>query len=177
MQLKRKRVVAIAFVLAVLAAVWILPASGLLAWSRINCWNYDVDIRSGRIRYTRYLCYVQIAHRIEDSALSSVLKDQTSVALPPEWRRVHTFSPGVRHSPHYVYHSAIAQIKEMDAIWTLEKFTDDAKRRSAADLLKLWQRDKGDWEARDYFLQLSETAEKNTSRGKVTDVSDLPKVD
>lgn len=176
MQSKRKGVLAIGLLLAVVIGVWGLPASGLMAWSRINCWNYDIDVKSGRIRYTRYLCYVQVADRVEDSALSSILKDQMSVAGPPEWRRVHTFSPGVRHSPHYVYHSAISQIKDIETIWTVDKFTDDAKRRTAADLLKLWQRDKGDWEARDYLRELWEIAEKNTSRGKVTDVSDVPTV-
>ena len=44
---------------------------GFFPWSGINCTVQEVDIYSGRIRHSRYLLFIPIGRRIEDSALTS----------------------------------------------------------------------------------------------------------
>jgi hypothetical protein len=118
------------------------PGAG--AWSPVNCWHYDVDIRTGKTRYLRYLFLVNTRTEIKDSALSLALSPEERTDIPPEWRRVNTFSPGVHHSPHYTYHGALNQIRELEGTWEMFSFTPEQKRKSARDVLALWQRSGSD---------------------------------
>src|SRR4051812_3592675 len=104
------------FLLVLSAPLW-LSSLGFFAWSPLNCWHYDVDLHSGRIRYTRYFLFGQVIQRVEDSSLTTVLQPEDLADMQPDWQRVHTFSPGVHNSPHYTFHGAMSQIRELDLLW------------------------------------------------------------
>lgn len=159
-----------------LAVVFSLTLVGLLPWSPINCWRQEVDIHSGRIRYTRYLVFIPVSRRIDKSALSRVLQSEDLRDSHPEWRPVITLSPGVRNSPHYSFHSAIAQIRELEAVWQAGGFAPAAQRSSAKRVLELWQEEQSDHAVSTYLQSISKLALRQDSEGKGTDEKDLPTV-
>lgn len=129
--------------------------TGLLPWSRFNCWTYDVDIQSGRVRYTRYLLWLPVRRSVQDSALTQALTPTDFSQENPRWRKAMTLSPGVEHSPHYIFHSAINQIHKLELAWALADFTTGAKRLSAQNVLKLWQKSGNDSSADQYLDALA----------------------
>ena len=159
-----------------LASPFALSLVGLLPWSPINCWSYDLDINSGRILYTRYFAFVQVARHVEESGLSRALDLGSNAPAQPDWRRVHTFSPGVRHSPHHAFHSAINQIKEMEMSWNLGEFTPSARQASARTVLQLWQKGETDDPVRPYLVAIREVALRANSASAATDEQDLPPI-
>ena len=159
-----------------LALPFLLSLAGLLPWSPINCWHYEVDIQSGRMRYTRYLAFVPISQRIDESALSRALQPDDLRDSQPDWRRALTLSPGVRNSPHYVFHSSIAQIRELEMVWQAGEFTPAAQRSSAKRVLELWQKGHSDNAAEPYLRAISDLASRSDSEHKSTDERDLPAV-
>lgn len=168
------------WIVGVGACLWAVPfllsLVGLLPWSPINCWHYDVDIHSGRIRYTRYFAFVPISQRIDESALSRALQPEDLRASHPDWRRALTFSPGVRHSPHYLFHSAIHQIWELEMAWRVGEFTPAARRSSAKRVLELWQEGQSANAAKPYLRAISDLVLRSDSEHVSTDEKDLPAV-
>ncbi len=121
---------------AVVAVVILVLISGIFPWSELNCRHEEIDLNSGRIRHSRRLFYVSYDERIEETWLSQALGDSAS---SPEWRKVNTFSPGLGHSPHYLYHGAISQIRELELIETFVPIEPAARRVVARRLLQSWQ--------------------------------------
>jgi hypothetical protein len=89
--------------------------------------------------------------RVDETAVSLALNVPADSI--PQWHRVNTFSPGIHHSPHYYYHAAINQIANMERIWSMGEFSDDARKESAGQLLKHWQNG-GTSSAEGYIEQL-----------------------
>jgi hypothetical protein len=79
---KMNRKLAIFIAVLFFLAVLLLPVSGRFQWSPLNCWHQDVDIRSGRIRHTRFLYGVQVSEHIEESWLSRAAE---SIPSEPTW--------------------------------------------------------------------------------------------
>jgi hypothetical protein len=125
--------------LTLLAGVWLLVLSGIFAWSPICCWHEDIDIHSGRIRRTSYLMWCCVSDRVEQTAISRALPPEDIGTRRPEWKRVNTFSPGVRHSPHYTYHGAITDAELLANIWEWGRLTPAERRQSARELLAAWK--------------------------------------
>ena len=153
-------------VLGLLAFGCVLVATscfGWVMWSPLNCWQYDVDIYSGRVRYKRYLLWIAVENRIEDSALTKALR-RGDLNYAPEWHTALTGSPGVHHSPHYRYHSAIHQIEMLQMTWNASNFSKEAYRESAQHVLALWQRKQGDFEAGEYLENLYRLAAKHKDK-------------
>lgn len=148
---------------------------GGVTWSPVNCWHHDVDIHSGRLRYTRYIFWMPVRHRIEDSALSAALFPNGSDGAPAEWHHVLTFSPGVHHSPNYIFHSAINQIHKLEGCWSGGKFTPEARQASAKRVLQLWQQNGNDNAAGDYLHALEQTAFSGLDTTNTITEADLPK--
>ena len=142
--------------LAALSSVILISISGIFPWSPANCWHEEIDIRSGRIRYTRYILCCLISERITSTPLSEALQPSGSLAAIPEWHRVNTFSPGTHHSPHYAFHVAIVQARTLSMLWIATEFTPDAKRESAHRLLSAWQHSKSYFNAGHYLDALSQ---------------------
>ena len=115
-----------------------------------------MDIKTGRLRFTRYLAFCKVSERVVDSTLSLVLPREMVAASKPEWRRVNTFSPGVRHSPHHGFHGAISQIRLLALIWEASAVEDPIKRKLALHVLALWQYDGSDRLVDRYFDGLND---------------------
>ena len=164
--------------LLVLAApILLLIASefGFFPWSGINCTTQEVDIYSGRIQHSRLLLFVPIERSVEDSALTKALLPEDTASLAAEWHHALTFSPGLRHSPHYIFHSAIHQIHELESAWQMAEFTPAARSATAKRVLQLWQQSGSDDGPRDYLRAVMELILSDRGIGKKIDQGDLPK--
>lgn len=159
---------------ALLALPFLLSLMGLLPWSPINCWHHDVDIHSGRIRYTRYFVYLPVVKRVEESPLSRALAEGGVSNGTPDWRRVMTLSPGVHNSPHYLFHSAMAQMRELETLWQMGGFAHEARRSSARQVLQLWQKGQSDAAAQPYLHEVGNLAARSNPEHNAIQERDLP---
>jgi hypothetical protein len=80
---------------------------GLFPRSGLNSWRDDIDINSGRIRYTRHLFWTEVTSSIRDSVLPKALSPEDLFGRPVDWHPVTTLSPGQHYSPHHRFHGAI----------------------------------------------------------------------
>jgi hypothetical protein len=165
---------ALLVIVAIPLVLLVLSLFGLFPWSGVNCWQSDVDIRSGRIRQTRYLLWVPVQRTVRDSALTRAVPPAETTGLRPEWHAVVTLSPGLHHSPHYVFHGAIHQIRELELCWEFGKMTPAARAKTARNLLRLWQQNHSHMRATDYLQALQERALDAKKTGNVIDAGDLP---
>jgi len=123
-------------------------------WTEFDCRHEEVDITTGRIRLTRYLLYRKVSERVEESALSKVLSADMVATAKPEWHKVYTFSPGPQISPHYIFHSAIYQIRDLAWIWEWYDLPEELRKQTARHVLALWQYSGSDWLAGQYVCGL-----------------------
>jgi hypothetical protein len=143
---KTRRIIAACTFLigVVLALVFVVPI--FHPWTELNCRHQDVDIKTGRLRFQRYLLFCKVSERIEESSLSRVLPPSVLADTKPEWQRVNTFSPGTLNSPHYIFHGAISQIHDLKLWWDVAEVPDSIRQKTALHVLAIWQY------AGDYFL-------------------------
>jgi hypothetical protein len=66
-------------------------------------------------------------------------------------------------------------MKELDLLWRIGNFTDDAKRASAIKVLKLWQEGQHDDAVSPYLMQLNKLIHWGEPESRPIDLSDLPK--
>lgn len=131
-------------------------------WTGINCRSQEINIKTGHARYARFLWFVKISERVEETTLSLALQGATvDVAEIKEWHRVNTFSPWFQHSPHYAFHGALNQIRQLEAIEELEKVegresTPERKREIASQIMTSWQHSGGDSGAKAILYRLSQ---------------------
>jgi hypothetical protein len=175
--LKQRHLLRWILLLVFAVPILLLVASelGFFPWSGINCTTQEVDIYSGRIRHSRFLLFVPIERRVEDSTLTKALLPEDIATVGAEWHYALTFSPGLRHSPHYIFHSAIHQIRELEGAWQFAEFTPAARRVSAKRVLQLWQQSGRDEGANDYLRAVSELALGDNNKTKRIDEGDLPR--
>jgi hypothetical protein len=83
-------------------------------------------------------------------------------------------SPGLHHSPHYVFHGAIHQIRELELCWEFGNMTPAARAETARHLLRLWQQNLNYFQAADYLQAVWERAREAEKKGNAIDVGDLP---
>ena len=141
--IKRPIALAVATLAVVAALATMTPLFDFwFRWSPINCRYEEVDIATGRLRFTRYCLYRKVSEEIRPSALSACLPEEVIASATPQWHRVNTFSPGLNHSPHHAFHGAIFQIQELERIWNDREFygfPDELRRQSAQHVLALWR--------------------------------------
>ena len=112
----------------------------VIPWSGINCHHQDINVKTGQARYSRNLWFVKVSERIEDTPLSLALQgDTVDVANIKAWHRVNTFSPGVRYSPHCIFHGALNQVHQMEMLASLNELTPERKKEIAQSILTAWQ--------------------------------------
>jgi hypothetical protein len=160
--------VAVPFVLLIISLF------GLFPWSGLNCWQSDIDIRSGRIRQTRYLLWVPVRRFVRDSSLTKAMPSTAATDSSRDWHPVGTISPGLHHSPHYHFHGAFSQIRDLELCWEFGKMTPAAREETARNLLRLWQQNLNDFQAKDYLQAIEERTFDPQKKGNVIDARDLP---
>ncbi|MEX1016852.1 MAG: hypothetical protein WDZ31_08900 [Phycisphaeraceae bacterium] len=156
---------------AFVAGVLLVLTSGIFVWSPLNCWHEEIDINSGRLRTTRYLLYVKVADETQQTWVSRAISQPVG---PADWHRVNTFSPGTGNSPHYLYHSAISQIRSFEQLDALLPFEPAAKKQVAVAVLQHWHQGT-DHHVDPYLGEVSDTVFALVDAGadRVT-VADLP---
>lgn len=178
MKLTKRPIALAAIVCAVLLAVSLFILPLFFPWSELNCSHQEVDINTGRLRYTEYRFFRRVSERIVASSLSRALPLETVSGTVPNWHKVNTFSPGTRHSPHYIFHSAIHQITTLEHIWdevaqsrptNLEEF----KRATAHHVLALWKHGGSDTLADEYISRLSDLSFSEDARTSLASVTKL----
>jgi len=170
------RVAAVAF-FGVLTAFYIIPR--FFPWSEWNCEHQELDINTARLKFSSYLFFVKISERVEESDLSRVLPKEFLDRATPEWHRVNTFSPGVRVSPHYVFHSGMYQIRQLSNWWEGENVPDAMRQETARHMIALWKFDRSDSLAGDYLASLpysQSAAQLETAPGRAASI-EMPLVD
>jgi hypothetical protein len=106
------------FLLGPLLLIIILSFAGCFPYSTVNCWQREIDILTGRIRYSYFLLGLPLYRSVQNSALTRALSEEEKRTPARLWRRVTVLSPGWSYSPHYFYHGAIFQAAELEDIWT-----------------------------------------------------------
>jgi len=153
MRRKTKILISLIFLMAVVFPL-VSPFVGM-AWSPINCRHEDIDLETGRIRHTTMVYWMPISRKFEHTSISKVLGVVDLYRASGDWHRVNTFSPGVRHSPHYSFHGVLSQIEKLKLVWELEDFDATNRKESARALLYLWKMSGSDSNTDGYFTGLS----------------------
>lgn len=161
-------------VVIVLPMLLVFSLFGLFPWSGLNCCQNDIDLTSGRTRFTRYLLWVPVRRIVNDSTLTTALSLRDRTRLVAEWRPVVTLSPGFHHSPHYRFHAATSQIRHLEICWEFGKMTQAARRETASHVLRLWRQSGDDSRAGEYIQAVWTQALEANKKGAMIDVSDLP---
>jgi len=156
------------------APLVLIIAGFLLPWSRINCWDEEIDLQSGRVRTTWYLCFLPVSVQINESAFSRVLTHEDTDGATPNWQRVNTFSPGVHYSPHYRFHGATTEVSMVEDSWQAGRFTLEARRASAKRILESLREHESLWSSRDYRQAIAEIGFKNYEANRETTLDELP---
>jgi hypothetical protein len=153
---KRLFIVAIP-VVVLLAGPLVFPPWA--AWSAMNCRDQEINIKTGQARYSRYLWYIKISERVEDTTLSKILGGESVHAADiAPWHMVNRFSPGRHYSPHYRFHGALHQAAEVELLFEMLEPDGTRKKQIVRDLLTLWQANGNYFGARRYLATLSEEA-------------------
>jgi hypothetical protein len=127
--------------------------------TELRCEHQEINIKTGQARFSNYLWYVKISERVEDTWLSLALQgERVDITSIRAWHRANTFSPGVRHSPHYAFHSALFQAHELTELDELCELTAERKREIARTILSAWQESGADDGANAYISDLFEEA-------------------
>ena len=144
-------------------------------WGRINCEEQEIDLISARKRTTRFLYWVPVAHRIEDTRLSRELAIARRVKswTKQNWRRVNTFGLYVRHSPHNAHHGAFSQIRKLEMIWDQFELEPAARQATAEELILFLRTGNSDSSIDKYLERLA--AELEVTDSYPTDLSPLIK--
>ncbi len=128
-------------------------------WSRINCQEFEIDLVSGRKRVSRFFYGIPVRREIEDTQLSLAIRLAEESHQKARWEPVSTFGPYVHHSPHYVYHSATGQIRQLGMIWDFFEFDSAQRQATGMGLLHEWRSTGSDRTARAYLARVDKDAE------------------
>ncbi|MHC4742260.1 MAG: hypothetical protein ACYS8Z_10125 [Planctomycetota bacterium] len=151
---KTRIISAVILVGLLLAAVGIYYFSG---YSRIKCWTQEIDINSGRTRYTHYLFWKVTEQEISPTWMSQLL-NKADEEIVPNWHLVAALSPGTPHSPHFAFHSAIADIDTAKKVFDLYDIPRDRQVALAEEIRSSWNRTGNDAEAHGLITQLFDEA-------------------
>jgi len=174
---KRKLVLVVAILICVSIVPIVLTVNEVCwRWPKLCCEFDDVDINTGRTRHTRYLLYCKISEKIEDSLLTKTI-GQFPDGVQPDWQHVYTSHLQIanRVHIHHAYHGAFAQIHNVDVIWQLFAFSDEAKRYLVQTVLDKWQSDGRYFGVDAYLVNVSTTAKQKikSDPNAIISVSDL----
>ncbi len=129
-----KRVFVSGLTLALLA---IFVITTMIPWSPLNSLRTEIDINSGRLRRTRYIAYLQVYQSVEDTPFSRAAERNEGV---PQWHTTDVVSPPfINSSPSYVFGAARSQTKELEFLWDSLEADPEFRRKSAEQLMALWQ--------------------------------------
>lgn len=141
-------------IIVVLGVAGFIFIAGLAPWSRLNNEEQELDLYSGRARFTRYFMCCQIKQEIRETPLSEVLGISTPTN-EEKWVYVNIFQPGISISPHCIYHGAFFQIDKLGKWWSVGNLDQSAQMKTSRQLLQVW-REGGSYFAADHYFNILE---------------------
>ncbi|MBI5817715.1 MAG: hypothetical protein HZA88_01920 [Verrucomicrobia bacterium] len=169
--LRVSRLILIGLVLSFLAVVAVPPLD--LPWCNgFYGRSTDIDIVTGRLRYSRYVLWIPVRQTVENSVLTKALPPEEVKSAKPEWHIAKT-------EPHWfcfvdhMFGGAPAVIQQLKTIWELGSFTPAAKSTTVKTILQLWQRDHSYRSSSRYVDALGELALARQNKSPI-DVAGLP---
>lgn len=123
--------------LAVGAGVVALIIAGAAWLSRST--EQEIDLSTGRIRTIRRVAGLRLGARVEDSALTGALTAADLEGAAPDWRRMNASGGGGGASSRQGFHGAASEIALTELTWKCGRFSAEARRLIAKDVLVLWQ--------------------------------------
>lgn len=108
----------------------------------MNCTHHEINIKTGQVRFTRYIWFIKVSERVEDTVLSLALEgEKVDVSDVEPWRIGATYSPGVLRSPQYGFTLGLLEIEQLKKFDEIIGLTSVPKREISAMILTLWQQD------------------------------------
>ncbi len=98
-------------------------------------WGSEVDINSGRVRESTWVVGIPIKQHVEETWVSQAAEPLGQ----PDWHYAVTHDWWNHVSPHYRYHTALAQMETIKLMDGLVPWDDQAQAKAAHDLLGCWQ--------------------------------------
>lgn len=127
------------------AAVWIiLTVAPFLAPVRspLNCSYEDIDLSTGRVRYTQMLYWMPVSRGIRNSSISGYSYGRGSSTFLDHqggnWVRVHTFSKGIPYSRGHDFQNALRQTEFLGEFWAKYDVSTEVRKEYCLRVLKLW---------------------------------------
>jgi hypothetical protein len=121
----------------VVVAVLTLAA---LAPAVVTCRQEDINIKTGRARYSRYVFSLRVSEVLKDTPLSVARAGQVIDATSIQaWRPVHTFPLESTISPTRRLSAALVQADEIRMLAEIYYLTADPQNEIAPKVLTLWQ--------------------------------------
>ena len=152
----RRRIVVLLAIILLGACIYCVIALLVNPWSRLYNEEQELDLNSGRARFTRHVFYCQVRQEITETPLSRAISTSGKQGGNEKWVKVNVFGLGTSNSPHFYYHGAFFQIGELATYWERGNFDQKAREKTAQQLLQVW-RDGGSYRAaRPYFEHLVE---------------------
>jgi len=131
-------------------ALFILPSLG---FDHLNAELQEIDINSGKARFTRFVLYLPVSQAEKETVVSRLLSGPTQA--PSEWHSVNLFTAGSRISPHYRFHGALSQINRLEAALQNSNMTEEDMELYARRVVKAWK-DEGDYFAAGAIIEEAE---------------------
>lgn len=131
----RRLYVVLGIALILVGAVWKVKAQDPRA--RFLASYEDIDINSGEVMHTRYLCWLRVSKDVEETWLSRAADRRG----PAAWRRVHSDIFGAFHTHCHVFGMATTQIRYLEGLDGWVKFDRSAKKQIGNQALLLWQQE------------------------------------
>ena len=128
----------------------------------INCTISEINIQTGKGRHSKYLFFIRTDVRTYDTPLSEALGAPVTDSQRPSdgWSKVSQFSPpGTRYSPQYAFHGALSQAKWAGYYFSILDLSAEEKTQIAKDILRAWQKQQGDYGAKEIIQKLSDKSD------------------
>ena len=141
-------------ILFVMVAMTFGPITSMMfpGW---NSTKDEINITTGQGRHCRYIGFIRVKQETYETALAKALNAPVKNTDIKAWHPVNTFSPPSRHcSPHYRFHGALHQAREVELLFNLVNASDERRAQIAETLLKAWQSSGGDKGAREIIETL-----------------------
>lgn len=146
------------FKVSILGIILLLVGPMLfLSFPESNCTKDEINIETGHGRHSRYILFIRTSKETYDTVISKVLKKPVEGTGNEAWRLVNRFSPpSFKVSPHYRFHGALNQAKELEMIFEINSVPPEKQAEIAVSVLRAWQASGGDYEAKELIRALME---------------------
>jgi hypothetical protein len=131
-------------------ALFILPSLG---FAHLNAELQEIDINSGKARFTRFVFYMRVSQVEKETVVSRLISGPTQART--EWHSVNLFTAGSRISPHYCFHGALSQLNRLELALQNSNMTEEDMQLYARRIVKAWKAE-GDYFAAGAVIEEAE---------------------